>query len=258
MYVTSKARKLCAMTSVSLPMPQSLVKDRRGIAMIEMAFMLPMLLVLSIGGMELANLMLAHAKVSNTALAVADNASRIAAGSGLSLPQVREVDINDVFYGAEHSAGTMDFQHRGRIVLSSLELNDDGGQTIKWQRCYGSLNIVSAYGPQGTGAKGKSFAGMGPVGREVKAGQRNPIMFAEVSYNYEPLMFNALPTDWTRIDYEASFAVRDDRDTTQVYQTVPAATQMLCPAGIRRNSASDPLKTSTAPSPLTRFIKSLP
>ena len=234
---------------------RELVRDTRALAMIEMAFMLPILLVLSIAGMELANVMLMHSKVSNTALTIADNASRIAAGSVLSKPQVRDVDIYDVFLGASRSAGSMDIQNRGRIILSSLEINEQDGQWIHWQRCYGSLPLASAYGPQGTGASGKGFPGMGPAGRQIKAGPGNAIMFAEVSYRYEPLIISALPAEMMRIDYEAAFAVRDDRDTPKGIQQTGAPNIATPCTGIIRNSNLDP-RRSAQPNLIQRFIKS--
>ena len=232
-----------------------LAADTQAIAMIEMAFMLPILLVLSIAGMELANVMLMHSKVSNTALTLADNASRIAAGSVLSKPQVRDVDIYDVFLGASRSAGSMDMQNRGRIILSSLELNAQNGQWIHWQRCYGALPLASAYGPQGTGETGTGFRGMGPRNKEIKAGLGNAIMFAEVSYRYEPLLINALPSEMMRIDYEAAFAVRDDRDTASGIQSTGAPNIATPCTGIIRNSNLDPRK-SAPPNLIERFIKS--
>src|SRR3546814_13154337 len=47
-----------------------------------------------------------------------------------------------------------DFRTHGRIILSSLERNDDGGQWIHWQRCYGDLDVESSYGEAGDGEEG--------------------------------------------------------------------------------------------------------
>lgn len=146
-----------------------LARDSGAVVMIEMAFCIPLLVLVGFAGIELANLTMAHTRVSQIGLSAADNASRIAFGSNLSLPRVREIDINEVFTGVEEQARGMNFQANGRIILSSLERNPDGGQWIKWQRCYGNLDIDSAYGPQGTGATGTGFAGMGATGREVAA-----------------------------------------------------------------------------------------
>jgi hypothetical protein len=192
-----------------------LARSTRGAVMLEMAFAIPFLVLVGFGGLEIANLTLAHTRVSQLGLNTADNAARIAAGSNLTQPQVREVDINEVFAGAERQAAGLDLENNGRIILSSLQRNDDGGQTIKWQRCYGNMEVASAYGVEGTGATGTDFKGMGPVGREVTASAGTAIMFVEVTYEYQPLLFG----DWLgprTIRSTAAYNIREARDLSGV------------------------------------------
>jgi hypothetical protein len=201
--------------------------DTRAVAFIETAFTLPVLLTAGLGGLEIANLMITHTRVSGVALSVADNASRIASGSNLALPQVREIDVNDVFTGAQLQGGNLDISTHGRIVISSLELNADGGQWIHWQRCFGAKQWGSNYGAEGTGATGTGFAGMGPIGEEVKASTGNPVMFVEIFYEYQPFMFGSFIGP-KRIDYSAAFTVRDARDTSNIFNPNPASTVRGC------------------------------
>src|SRR5690606_30651716 len=100
-----------------------------------------------------------------------------------------EADINDVFAGVEKQAGNLHFEQHGRIILSSLERNSDGGQWIHWQRCYGDLNVDSSYGTEGDGQSGTDFPGMGPEGAEVTAAAGTAVMFVEVVYEYQPLLY---------------------------------------------------------------------
>lgn len=202
-------------------------RDNRGLAMIETAFTMPTLIFAGLAGLEVANLMITHTRVSGIALSVADNASRIASGSNLALPQVREIDVNDVFTGAQLQGGNLNVQANGRIVLTSLETNSSGGQWIHWQRCFGAKNWGSNYGTQGTGATGTAFPGMGPAGREVRSTLGSPVMFVEVFYEYQPFMFDSWIGD-KRIDYEAAFTVRDPRDTSNIFNPAPAATVNGC------------------------------
>src|SRR3546814_1196324 len=74
----------------------------------------------------------------------------------------------------------MDFKTHGRIILSSLERNADGGQQIHWQRCYGDLDVASSYGEAGDGEEGTDFPGMGPDGAEVTAAAGAAVMFVAV------------------------------------------------------------------------------
>lgn len=204
-----------------------LARDSGAVVMIEMAFCIPFLMVVGFAGIELANLTLAHTRVSQIGLSAADNASRIAFGSNLSLPRVREVDINEVFVGVEQQAQGMDFRNNGRIILSSLERNADGGQWIHWQRCYGNLPINSAYGPQGTGATGTGFPGMGRTGAEVTAADGTAVMFVEIIYDYQP-MVGARWFGRPRIRSTAAFNIREGRDLSQVYNPAPTAPVSNC------------------------------
>jgi hypothetical protein len=177
---------------------------------------------------------LTHTRISQLGLTVADNASRVATGSNMSQPIIREVDINEIFTGVDKQARNLNFQSRGRIILSSLERNADGGQWIHWQRCYGNLSVASSYGVQDAGAKGKPvLAGMGPTGRQVTASQGTAVMFVEVFYDYQPLLYGK----WLgqrRIHAVAAFNVREARDLTGpaggngVYNPAPAVTASTC------------------------------
>lgn len=203
------------------------IRDCRGSVLIEMAFCIPLLALIGFGGLEMANLTLANSRISQIALSAADNASRIAVGSNLSLPRVREVDINEVFTGVEEQAHGLQFKQNARVILSSLERNKDGGQWIHWQRCYGSLAKSSSFGVEGTGATGKSFVGMGPAGQEVTAAAGTAVMFVEVYYTYQPLAYGGWLGPRT-IHTIAAYNIREARDLTQVYNPSPAATKSAC------------------------------
>lgn len=202
------------------------VRDARATVLIEMAFCIPLLVLLGLGGLEMANLTLANTRISQIGLSVADNASRIAVGSSLSLPRVREVDINEVFTGAEQQADRLNLGERGRIILSSLERNVEDGQWLHWQRCYGDLDVESTYGDQGDGITGTDFPGMGPEGAEVTAPPGSAVMFVEIVYDYEPLVYG----NWLgprTIRSTAAFNIREGRDLSQLYP-VAGVTPSTC------------------------------
>ncbi|WP_282949438.1 MULTISPECIES: pilus assembly protein [unclassified Sphingopyxis] len=202
-------------------------RDRRGAVLVEMAFTVPLLVLLGFGGIEIANLVLVHTRVSQIALGAADNASRIATGDSLSQPIIREIDINEVFSGVEKQARNMDFERRGRVILSSLERNTDGGQWIHWQRCYGDLGVQSSFGAAGDGATGNAFPGMGPTGKEVTAAAGTAVMFVEVYYDYQPLLYGK----WLgsqRIHTTAAFNVREARDLREGFNPTPTGTVASC------------------------------
>ncbi|WP_256837760.1 TadE/TadG family type IV pilus assembly protein [Sphingopyxis sp. KK2] len=188
-----------------------LARDSRAAVIVEMAFTIPFMILIGFAGLEIANLTLANTRISQISLSAADNASRIAFGNNLSLPRVRELDINSVFTGVEEQAGGLNFKQNGRIILSSLERNTSGGQWIHWQRCYGDLVAPSSYGVQGNGATGTSFAGMGPAGRKVTAATGTAVMFVEVTYRYQPMLYGKWLGAKT-IRSTAAFNIREARD----------------------------------------------
>lgn len=204
-----------------------LARESKATVIIEMAFAVPFIVLVGFAGLEIANLTLVNTRISQIGLSAADNASRIAYGSNLSQPQVRELDINEVFTGVEEQADGLDFEANGRIILSSLERNDDGGQWIHWQRCHGDLDVDSTYGTEGTGETGTSFGGMGPSGREVTAASGTAVMFVEIVYDYQPLLFGSWLGE-RRISSTAAFNIRESRDLSQVYNPSPAASVASC------------------------------
>ena len=201
--------------------------DCSGLALTEFAFTAPLILSLGMLGVETANYTITHMKVSQIAMQVADTAARVGEESVLVNRKLYEEDVNDVFIGADKLGAGIGMLANGRIILSSLEQNGDGGQWIHWQRCTGAKNYQSSYGTEGTGSSGTDFAGMGETGSEITASSGTAVMFVEIAYDYQGVTpFNQI-TD-PEIVYTAAFNVRDARDLTQIYNTATPATVSSC------------------------------
>lgn len=193
-----------------------LARDRSGVAMVEFAFTAPLLLGMGLLGTETAYLVITHMKVSQVAMQVADNTSRVGEQDVLTSRKVFERDVNEALIGAEKLGETIDIFEQGRVIISSLQRNADGGQWIAWQRCRGAKVHDSSFGDEGDGLTGTGFAGMGVSGREITAAQGTAVMFVEVSYDYESLTpFDVF--EGQTISYTAAFNIRDSRDLTQLY-----------------------------------------
>jgi hypothetical protein len=207
-----------------------LLGDASGVALVEFAYSLPFMTILGLGGVEIANYSIVHMRVSQIAVSLADNASRAKEEIVSGVPHMREYDVNEAFQAAEVQSGNLDIQANGRMILSSLEVNSSNGQWIHWQRCFGSkTGYKSSYGKQGDGKTGTGFKGMGPADRRLTAESGYAIMFVEVVYEYQPLLFGRfIPDDPIR--KTAAMYVRDDRDLTQIYNPSPAAPVNSCPA----------------------------
>jgi hypothetical protein len=187
-------------------------RDVRGLAVIEFAYSLPFLTILGLGGIELVNYSITYMRVSQIAVSLVDNASRSKEQIVSGVPQMREYDVNEAFMAASLQSTGLDIAANGRVILTSLETNGDGGQYLHWQRCFGAkTKYKSSYGKEGDGKTGKAITGMGPVGRQVKAETGYGIMFVEVVYDYEPLLYDRFVTAGP-IRKVAAMYVRDDRD----------------------------------------------
>ena len=191
-----------------------LLRDRSGVAMTEFALGAPFLLMAGLWGTETANFALVNMKVGQIAVHLADNASRIGDTSTLQNRKIYESDILDVFVGAQIQGGQgLQLYNNGRVIVSSLEVNEDGEQYIHWQRCRGIKNVASSFGDAGD----VLADGMGPAGNKVLAQEDDGVIFVEVNYTYRPLISDAFLGSPDIISV-SSFTVRDDRDLSQIYQ----------------------------------------
>lgn len=195
-----------------------LKRSQSGVAAVEMALGAPLVLTLGLWGAELGNLAITHMRISQLAMQLADNGSRIGDVSMLEDLKIYESDINDLLVGAKIQSGKLDLFEHGRVVISSLEVvpGTEDTQYIHWQRCKGKRNFQSSYGGEGAGLDG-SLEGMGPAGEEVSAAPGDAVIFVEIEYAYQPLVSARFVPDAV-IRTTATFNVRDDRDLTQIYQ----------------------------------------
>lgn len=225
---------------------RQLAADRSGVALIEFAFTLPLVLGVSLYGVETASLALANLRVSQIALNLADNASRVGLSNSSNRQELREVDLTDVLTGARLQGEQLGLTTYGRITLSSLE-EFNGKQYIHWQRCIGLKSGAgwdSRYGTtaidNGIGTKTYDLDknkidgtevkdGMGPDGAKVTAPESSGVMFVEIDYEYQPVVSSLwMPEGYNRIHYTASLIVRDRRIFDRVFNPAPKAAAMTC------------------------------
>lgn len=193
-------------------------RDTSGVAMLEFAFGLPVLLLMSLTGAELTNYIITKMRISQIALQLADNAARIGSGSQLESKKIYEADIDDLFTGANLQSGELALLANGYITISSVEPHATTADRyrIRWQRCKGSqTSLTSTIGSQ-TDTRttiGAGVTGVGPAGRQVTAPAGGVTMVVQVRYRYQPLVKTSLsPT--SEINEIASMMVRDARNTS--------------------------------------------
>jgi hypothetical protein len=171
----------------------------------------------------MANYMMANMRISQIAMAVADNAGRVRT-------TIDEADVSELMIGALEMGEPINFAQNGRIILSDLEQRTDtsgtGGkgpvtptnpngfrQWIRWQRCAGALNVTSSYGfPRNSGGavvtniddttnadhgaveSASTIDGMGSATNRISAATDTAVMVVEVVYNYQPVVPSGLVT----------------------------------------------------------------
>jgi Flp pilus assembly protein TadG len=208
---------------------QRLRRNESGLAIIEFAFSMPILMGLGMYGSELSFLAISNMKISQAALNLADNASRIGqTNNGVVNPTILESNINEVFLGAALQAGQLNLLENGRVALSSLEVDtstDPDQQFISWQRCKGLLDrrtdeekaddkdYGSSYDDDADddGSVDPTFTGMGSNGTNLRAVEDSAVMVVEIEYTYQPLFGDLFLPEKT-IRQEAAFNIRDDRN----------------------------------------------
>lgn len=218
--------------------------DTSGVAMLEFAFTMPIVLSLGLLGVETSNYALMHLRVSQIALTLADNAARVGMANTLNQQQLREVDMNDVLQATRLQGAGINLTTNGRVIVSSLENVQQSYDTapvqrVHWQRCMGlksganfdsRVSTLPADGTDGTQANDGTLApnGMGDAGSMVSAPSGSGVMFVEVNYQYTPIVGAWLIGSPPPMRYVASFIVRDRRIFTQIYNPSPAATRSTC------------------------------
>jgi Flp pilus assembly protein TadG len=163
-------------------------KDQRGVAAVEFALVLPIVLLLLLGCYEIPRLVLIHQKIARTASGVADLVSQ--ADDPLTSSQ-----LTDVYSAAGAMMEPYDIVTDGAVIITSINNPTGSGATITWQRRRGSEGEPSKVGTA-TGQTPTLPAGLMPDAGES-------VLVAEVYFNYLPI-FSSLIYDGSLL-YRASY-----------------------------------------------------
>lgn len=190
-------------------------RDESAISTVEFALILPIFITMGMTGVELAYMATVNMQVSQTAISLADNASRLGQTDNSSVtPTVTEADIDSIMSGALRQGSSFNLEENGRLILSSLEFDDETGrQYIHWQRCRGNLDRESSYGDEGdnNGLRGRRIYGVGTSDDKITAARDSAVMVAEIYYRYDGIIGGAFGNT-AEFRQEAIFSIRDDRN----------------------------------------------
>lgn len=155
-----------------------------GVAAVEFALALPVLMGLTLYGAEAANMAYTSQKIGDIATLTADSISRIRLS-------ISNGDVTDALGGIKILGDSIDLRNNGRIIVSSIapvldNSNNVTNQKLRWQRCSGALVKTSAFATTQNTNIGAD--GMGPSGRKIAATKGSELIFVEVYYTYRPLI----------------------------------------------------------------------
>ncbi|MEP2736359.1 MAG: TadE/TadG family type IV pilus assembly protein [Erythrobacter sp.] len=195
---------------------KKLRSDASGISMVEFALVLPVILTLGLYGAEVARMANTKMKVSQIALSLADNASRLGQtdNSGVT-PTITENDVEAILNGALRQGQSIGLEGNAKVILSSLEYEDpEDKQFISWQRCVGDVTWDSRYGNDSdkNGLNGDVLPGMGEGSTKITAESGSAVMFVEIRYEFEGIWQNPFGGGDAVFIEEAAFLIRDDRN----------------------------------------------
>lgn len=172
--ITENNRFLAAAVQVTRAQLSCIIRCQSGIAAVEFALILPILIVLLLGTTELTRALTYDRKVSQIASTVADLAAQSST--------LTSGDVGEIFKASEFVMQPYPGTGLG-ITLSSVEFDNDGNPAVSWSCGYG-------------GVSGWSDGGLPPI--EIPEAIRLPgttVIIAVSSYTYKPLFNSVIPED---------------------------------------------------------------
>lgn len=174
-------------TSVSQPRrlrraAARLLRSCRGSVAAEFAMAMPIIIMIALGGVEIARYVLLHQKLARTAVTMADLVSQA--------EELSESELTQLYSAVTHVMEPFDVGARGVVILSSISAGGGSPARVAWQRSGGG----------GLAGQSSRFGGEAgdaalPDGFVVRDGES--VVTAEVFYDYAPLFTAGLVSTGT-------------------------------------------------------------
>lgn len=148
------------------------IRSGEGVSLVEFALVLPMLVLVLLGGFEIARFMLLNQNLSRLATNTSDLVSRT--------DSISADEIDQVFEAARHILSPFALGTQGTIFVSSVSVEGVTTPMVNWQHSSAAMPTVSS----AVGVPGEPATL--PQGLELREDQ--DIIVAEVFYDYEPFL----------------------------------------------------------------------
>lgn len=168
-------------------------RDNRGMALIELAYTLPIFLGFGLVGIEYTSVVLAHQKTERVASTVADQIA-----SNQIAPNERQ--IGDMFAGVELIANPYEFGTDGNAIITAVigVYDDDADEVqnkVAWQRCLAIDSHASRVGTQWTGTDDIADGPGVTLPDGLELGKNQMVIVSEVFLPYEPIIGRGIVGD---------------------------------------------------------------
>jgi|AraplaMF_Col_mMF_1032025.scaffolds.fasta_scaffold00309_4 Flp pilus assembly protein TadG len=168
---------------------EKFLKDERGVAAIEFALVLPVVLLILLGCFEVPRFVLIYQKLARTASGVAD---LVAQGD----EPLQKNQMNDIFIAGKVMMQPYDVIANGKIIVSSINnpspsCSGSTGVKVTWQKDNGGNAKDPVTGnPSGSRVGTKCQTPVLPA--TLMPGTNEEVLAAEVYFNYTPIFANLI------------------------------------------------------------------
>jgi Flp pilus assembly protein TadG len=151
-------------------------KDDRGSVLLELAFALPLMMLIIFGGVEMTRFLLNAQKINRVAMSTADLVSQSR--------EVSEADISNMFIASQAVMGDDSIADRGIVIISSITKTGSQSPVVSWQRASGGSHAgQSQIGTQG---------GTAILPSDVVLQAGDSVIVVEVYYTHKPMLFDSV------------------------------------------------------------------
>ncbi len=152
------------------------LRDRRGSALIEIAFSIPILMILLTGIVETGIFLMLNQKLQHTAVAISDLTTRD--------EEIDQATMDDIFNAAPLIMEPFAMAAKARVFVTAAGNDSGRNPTIFWQRTgAGSLLQASGIGIEG---------GVPTLPPDIPLRDNETLVVTEVYYEYQPVFFSVI------------------------------------------------------------------
>lgn len=167
--------------------PKELMREEAGLAFLEFALVLPVLLLLLLGGIEVSRYIQAAQKVDKLTHTIVDLVAQA--------PTISTQDLEQIMAASEHIMQPHEFRDDGVIIITCVGYNSAGSLVVKWQYKGGGELVRNSQVGTVNGAPTL------PAGFVVEA--RDNVLIAETYFRFAPMINETItgPIEFYRTAY---------------------------------------------------------